>query len=71
MVTRHFAAELFDEERKTMDLVLEVLEAGKPRRESRGRTKVTKKTKGGSWEIVYAETRDQVVLIHFKKVRRK
>ncbi|HLF05754.1 MAG TPA: hypothetical protein VI893_01025 [Thermoplasmata archaeon] len=54
-----------------MDLVLEVLEEGEPLRESKDRTKVTKKTKGGSWEIVYAETQDQIVLIHFKKVRRR
>ncbi len=71
MVTRHFAAELFDKERKTMDLALEVLEEGKPQGESKDRTKATKRTKDGSWEIVYTETQDQIVLIHFKRVRRK
>ncbi len=69
MATRHFAAELFDAERKTMDLVLEVLEDGEYRKESKGRTRVTKRAKGGSWEIVIAETADQMVLVHFKKVR--
>lgn len=60
----HFKDELYNVYRKNLDLVLEILEKGTYNRESKDKTMVLKKTRGGTWELVYVET--EIVLVHLK-----
>ncbi|MFQ5887132.1 MAG: hypothetical protein ACE5HY_00370 [Candidatus Hydrothermarchaeales archaeon] len=60
----HFKDELYNVYRKNLDLVLEILEKGAHVRESKDKMKVEKKTRGGTWELVYVET--ETVLVHLK-----
>ncbi len=62
----HFKDELYNVYRKNLDLVLEILEKGAHVRESNDKMKVLKKTRGGTWELVYVETETEIVLVHLK-----
>lgn len=67
--TGHFKNELYNVYKKNLDLVIELLEEGIHTRESKEKTRVGKKTKRGKWELVYAETEREIVLIHIKLTR--
>jgi len=67
--TGHFKNELYSIYRKNLDFVLEILEKGEHEKESKEKVRVIKKAKGGVWELVYAETDKEIVLIHLKFVR--
>lgn len=67
--TGHFKNELYNIYRKNLDFVLELLEKGKHKKESKEKIRVMKKAKGGAWELVYAETDKEIILIHLKLVR--
>lgn len=64
--TGHFHRELYGVYRKGVDFALELLEDGRHERESRDKVRVTKRTAGGLWELVYAESECEVFLIHLK-----
>ncbi len=65
----HFKNELYNLYRKNLDLAIEILKEGTHTRVSKDKTKVEKKTLGGKWELIYAETENEIVLIHIKLVR--
>ncbi len=65
----HFKNELYAVYKKNLDLAVEILEEGMHVRISREKMKAEKRTKGGKWELVYAETEKEIVLIHLKFVR--
>jgi len=66
VTTKAFRDELYDIYKKDLDLVHEILDEGKHQPESKQKTQVEKKTKGGYWELVYSLKDDSVVLIHLK-----
>jgi hypothetical protein len=65
----HFKNELYTIYKKNLDLAIELLEEGMHVRISKEKMKTEKKTKGGKWELVYAETANEIVLIHLKFIR--
>lgn len=67
--TGHFKNELYNIYRKNLDFVLEILEKGEHRKESKEKMRVERKAKNGVWELVYAETDKEIILIHLKLVR--
>lgn len=69
VATGHFKRELYDVYGKNLNLALEILEEGEHERESREKVLVRKRSKGGTWELVYAETGSEIVLVHIKFVR--
>jgi hypothetical protein len=64
--TGHFHRELYEVYRKGIDFAAELLDEGFHERESSEKMRVTKRTSGGLWELVYAESEDEVFLIHLK-----
>ncbi|MDI6654597.1 MAG: hypothetical protein QME59_01765 [Candidatus Hydrothermarchaeota archaeon] len=52
-------------------MVHEILDEGRHVPESREKSCVTKPTKGGFWELVYAEKENYIILIHLKLRRGK
>lgn len=68
--TGHFKDELYNEYRKNLDLVEDILELGVHRKESKSKMIATMSSKNGTWELVYSETVDELVLIHIKLRRR-
>ncbi|MFQ6136193.1 MAG: hypothetical protein ACE5PM_03335 [Candidatus Hydrothermarchaeales archaeon] len=62
----HFKGELYNIYKKNLDLVLEILKEGTHTRESKDKIKVEKKTRKGTWELVYVETKNEIVLVHLK-----
>lgn len=70
-VTDSFREELYDKYRKSLDLVQEILDEGRHVPESREKNYVTKPTKEGFWELVYAEKENYIILIHLKLRRGK
>lgn len=60
--TDHFHRELYDAYGKGLDFALELLEEGIHERESREKVRVTKRTSGGFWELVYAEFEGEIFL---------
>ena len=68
--TGHFKEELYYKYRKNLDLVEDILESGEHQKESKNKMIATMPTKEGFWELVYAETTDELVLIHIKLRRR-
>ncbi len=67
--TGHFKNELYNIYRKNLDFVLEILEKGEHEKESKEKVRVERKAKNGVWELVYAETDKEIILIHLKLVR--
>ncbi len=65
----HFKNELYNVYRKNLDLVIEILKEGVHTHVSKAKMKVEKKTRDKTWELVYAETENEIVLIHLKLVR--
>jgi hypothetical protein len=49
-----------------LDLVIEILEEGIHKRESKGKIRAEKVTKDGKWELVYIGTENEIVLVHIK-----
>ncbi len=68
--TGHFKEELYYKYRKNLDLVEDILESGEHLKESKNKMIVTMPTKDGIWELVYSETKHELVLIHIKLRRR-
>jgi len=68
--TGHFKEELYYKYRKNLDLVEDILESGVHQKESKKKMIAIMPTKDGIWELVYAETVDELVLIHIKLRRR-
>lgn len=66
ITTNEFRNELYSKYKKNLDLVHEILNEGKHAAESRQKQIVRKPTKGGYWELVYAEKSGCVILIHLK-----
>jgi hypothetical protein len=62
----HFKNELYNAYKKNLDLVIEILEEGIHKRESKEKIRAEKATKDGKWELVYMETENEIVLIHIK-----
>ena len=67
--TGHFHDECYGKYRKSLHFALELLETGTHRRESREKVRVIKPSKDCPWELVYAETGSEIVLIHMKRRR--
>ncbi len=70
-VTDSFREELYNKHKKSLDLVHEILDEGRHAPESREKNCVIKLTKGGFWELVYAEKESYIILIHLKLRRGK
>ena len=68
--TGHFKEELYYKYRKNLDLVEDILESGVHQKKSKKKMIVIMPTENGIWELVYAETIDELVLIHIKLRRR-
>ncbi len=51
--TGHFRHELYDVYRKTLDFVMHLLETGVHEKESGEKFRVEKKSRRGTWELVY------------------
>lgn len=66
ILTGHIRAELYDRYKKNLDLIIEILQYGSYSRESREKTKVQYMTRNGRWELIYVETKSELVLIHLK-----
>ena len=66
ILTGHIQKELYDIYNKNLDLIFEILSAGVASKQSKEKTNIKLKTKKGTWELVYAETEDDIILIHLK-----
>ncbi len=66
ILTGHIRTELYDTYKKNLDLIFEILSYGSSSKQSKEKTKVRLGTKKGTWELVYVETEDEIILIHLK-----
>ena len=66
ILTGHIQKELYNIYKKNLDLIFEILSAGIASKQSKEKTNIKLKTKKGTWELVYIETEDEIVLIHLK-----
>jgi hypothetical protein len=62
----HFKNKLYSVYKKNLDLVIEILEEGIHKRESKEKIRAEKVTKDGEWELVYIGTENEIVLVHIK-----
>lgn len=66
ILTGHIRHELYDIYKKNLDLIFDILGTGRTRKRSKVKREVLMDTKQGTWELVYVETEDDIVLIHLK-----
>ena len=66
ILTGHIQKELYDKYNKNLNLIFEILSVGIALKQSKEKTNNKLKTKKGTWELVYTETEDAIVLIHLK-----
>ena len=66
VLTGHFKNELYTYYKKNLDLIVDIFHTGTHNKESKDKSVVCMKTKGGKWELVYIETENEIVLVHIK-----
>lgn len=66
ILTGHIKVELYDVYKKNLDLIFDILGTGEMTIQSKEKKRVLMETKKGTWELIYVETEDDIVLIHLK-----
>lgn len=64
--TTHFRNELYNKYRKTLDIAVEILKRRNHTKESKDKTMAHLRTKKGIWEVAFAETENNIILIYIK-----